>query len=384
MPIAMPRSLACWSIAAILVLATSISAQSDNRLEQIKRLNRVAAQKTESDIRDLAKEAASVIKTDPSMALEVLEAAQKTVKEDTVLSDAQRDSLNRLLNTYIRDAKAAGGKIEVREKDAAVRKEVARPRQDDEGSQRTREIAERLNRTRDSLRESRDLRNKQTRGLTAAERDVGSSAIPSGEDIKFPKNWPELVRTRSKGVPMTKAEKALMKALESTIDANFDNIRFEDVIKYLEDKAGITILMDKLALEQQAVTYETTVKFRARKVSMRTVLRRILADHGLTYYIKDEAIQVTTPDKAREVMSVRTYYIGDIVSLINFDLGPVLNQQQVLDNAKRIIDMIQTQIEPDSWSVNKGAGTIFFEPSKMVLVVKATAEVHYMLGGGMK
>ena len=113
-------------------------------------------------------------------------------------------------------------------------------------------------------------------------------------------------------------------------------------------------------------------------------IRRILADVGLTYYIKDEAIQVTSPDKAKEITSIRTYYLGDIVSRINFDLGPVLNQQQVLDNAKQIVDMIQTQVEPDSWAINNGPGRIFFDPTRMVLVVKATAEVHYMLGGGMK
>jgi hypothetical protein len=378
------RRLACISIATVLAFTTTVSAQSDNRLEQIKRLNRVAAQKAEADIRDLIKEAATLIKTDPSTALEVLESSIRTANEDTALSEAQRDSLKRLAKAHIRDAKAAGGKIDVKEKDTAVRKDAARTRPDDEGSQRTREIADRLNRTRESLRETKELRNNQSRGLSAAERDVGNSATPAGKDMEFPKNWPELVAKRSGGQQMTKAEKALMKALDSSIDANFDNIRFEDVIKYLEDKAGITILMDKLALEQQAVTYETTVKFRARKVSLRTVLRRVLADHGLTYYIKDEAIQVTTPDKAREVTSVRSYYIGDIVSRINFDLGPVLNQQQVVDNAKRIIDMIQSQVEPDSWQINKGNGTIFFEPTRMVLVVKATAEVHYMLGGGMK
>jgi hypothetical protein len=56
----------------------------------------------------------------------------------------------------------------------------------------------------------------------------------------------------------------------------------------------------------------------------------------------------------------------------------------VLDNAKRIIEMIQAQIEPESWSVNNGPGKIAFEPTRMVLVVKASAEVHYMLGGGSK
>ena len=53
-------------------------------------------------------------------------------------------------------------------------------------------------------------------------------------------------------------------------------------------------------------------------------------------------------------------------------------------HAQEIIDMIQAQVEPESWSANNGPGKIYFDPTRMVLVVKATAEVHYMLGGGGK
>ena len=378
-----PRRLACWSLTSILVLSAAVSAQSDNRLEQIRRLNRVAAQKAEADIRDAVKEAVSLIKPDPSTALEILEAALNTAEKDTALSDTQRDSLKKLVNGHIRDAKAAGGKSEAKEVDTARRTEV-KPRKVEEGNGPAEEARRAIERARSGIRESREVRGKQASGLAGVDRDISNSATPSAKDMEFPKNWKELVAKRGDGPQMTKAEKALMKALDTVIEANFDNQRFEDVIKYLEEKTGVTILLDKLALEQQAVTYETTVKFRARKVTMRTVLRRILGDVGLTYYIKDEAIQVTSPDKAKEITSLRTYYLGDIVTRINFDLGPVLNQQQVLDNAKRIIEMIQTQVEPESWSINNGPGKIYFDPLHMVLVVRATAEVHYMLGGGTK
>jgi hypothetical protein len=46
--------------------------------------------------------------------------------------------------------------------------------------------------------------------------------------------------------------------------------------------------------------------------------------------------------------------------------------------------MIQTNVEPESWKINGGPGTIVFDPARLMLVVKQTAEIHYMLGGGMK
>ena len=68
---------ASCAVLAVSLLTVPLLAQTpaSDRLEQIKRLNKVAAQKTEADIRDAVKEAAALIKTDPSAALEVLEAA---------------------------------------------------------------------------------------------------------------------------------------------------------------------------------------------------------------------------------------------------------------------------------------------------------------------
>jgi hypothetical protein len=386
MSTAFPRRLACLAVASSLVFSGVVAAQSDNRLDQIKRLNKVAAQKADADIRDAVKEAVALIKSDPSAALEILDAALYTAENDPALENSQRVALKKLIAARISDAKAAGGKSDAKETDTARRKEgqIASQRSDDEGARRVEDVRNRLDRMRGQVKERGTLRRDQDRALRGVGDDIAKSSLPAGQDMEFPKNWKELVKKRSAGVEMTKAEKQLMKALDTVIEANFDNARFEDVIKYLEEKAGVTILLDKLALEQQSVTYETTVRFKARKVTMRTVLRRILADVGLAYYIKDEAIQVTSVDRAKEMLTTRVYYIGDLVTRLRLDLGPILNQQQVLDNAKQIIDTIQTSIEPESWSINNGSSKIFFDPVRMALVVKATAEVHYMLGGGSK
>lgn len=372
------------ALTALILLGAPVLAQTpaNDRLEQIKRLNRVAAQKTEVDIRDAVKEAVALIKSDPSTALEVLEDALHTAETDPALDDAQRASLKKLIAGHIRDAKAKGGKSKSADKPEKKPAQPARG-QDDEASQRVRDIRERIDRNRDVLKQRREIRGEQRRGLDGVAKDAQESAVPTDQDVKFPKNWKELTEKRTRS-QMTAAEKKLMKALETPIEANFQDAKFEDVIKYLEDKTGISIQIDKRAMDQQSVTYETTVRYRARKVSMRTVLRRILGDVGLTYIIKDEAIQVTDPETAKNTLTTRVYYIGDLVSRLNLDLGPVLNQQQVMDNAKQIIDTIQSQVEPDSWSVKDGPGKIVFEPTRMVLIVKASAEVHFMLGGGTK
>ena len=169
-----PRRLARLSLASMLVVAMAVSAQSDNRLEQIRRLARVEAQKVEADIRDAIKDAVSLIKTDPSTALEILEAASNTAEKNTALGETQRESLKKLVSGHIRDAKAAGGKSEAKEPDPAPRKEP-KPRKDDERSRVTDQARDTIERRREGIRQSRDVRGKQ-----AAERQKANDVNGTG------------------------------------------------------------------------------------------------------------------------------------------------------------------------------------------------------------
>jgi len=48
----------------------------------------------------------------------------------------------------------------------------------------------------------------------------------------------------------------------------------------------------------------------------------------------------------------------------------------------KIIDMIQTSVDPDSWKVNGGLGTIHFNAPTMSLVITNSAEVQAAIGTG--
>jgi hypothetical protein len=55
----------------------------------------------------------------------------------------------------------------------------------------------------------------------------------------------------------------------------------------------------------------------------------------------------------------------------------------IRDNAAQLIELIQKTIEPESWDVNGGNGAIFFYQPLNALVVRATSEVHFEIGGAM-
>ena len=61
------------------------------------------------------------------------------------------------------------------------------------------------------------------------------------------------------------------------------------------------------------------------------------------------------------------------------------NKVQMAQQANQLILMIMNTIEPASWQGvgERGYGTISYNPATMTLIVRQTAEMHYMLGGGL-
>ena len=118
--------------------------------------------------------------------------------------------------------------------------------------------------------------------------------------------------------------------------------------------------------DEAGVKYDTPVTLKLKAVTVRTVLKMVLRDLGLTYVIKDEMIQVTTPDKAKDMMIIKVYSIADLVR----------NRFE----AAMLIDLIQTTIEPQSWRANGGTATLMYNPVTLSLVNKHTAAFHAALG----
>ena len=60
---------------------------------------------------------------------------------------------------------------------------------------------------------------------------------------------------------------------------------------------------------------------RAKKVTLRTVLKKVFGDLGLTYIIKDATIEVMTPERAKNFTvteRVKTEFRGEFFNVFNF------------------------------------------------------------------
>src|SRR6185437_8984745 len=207
------------------------------------------------------------------------------------------------------------------------------------------------------------------------------SAIPAASEYELPADWLERTKKRSPESKLTAQEKALLESLKKPVNVDYNMETIQSVLDHLSKQMGQDILTDKRSLEEANVTYDSPITLRFNKpISARTALKRVLADVGLTYVIRKEHIEVTTIARAREMLTTRTYYIGDLLGIANPRNPAIANQFQAIQAIGMILSQIQG-IDPDSWEGHGGAGRITFDPIRMMLVVKQSAEMHYMLNG---
>ena len=55
--------------------------------------------------------------------------------------------------------------------------------------------------------------------------------------------------------------------------------------------------------------------------------------------------------------------------------------QGVRDYGPALVNLIKTTISPDFWDTNGGPGVIVYYPPLRLLVIRATSQIHYQIGG---
>jgi len=231
-----------------------------------------------------------------------------------------------------------------------------------------------------SVADTRGDRGRFNDGFSRVMRDVDKSATPVSGNVEFPKNWPELSKRRSSEQKITEKEQAILKALNTTIEVNFDKDELENVLDFLRKKTGVTISIDQRAMAEADVTYKTPITLKLRG-TIRSVLKRMLADLNMAYIVKEEAIQITSQERAKRETTRKTYYLGDLAGAVNLRMGPILSKLLMIQTVNQLINTITQTVDPQSWKVNNpdAVGTIAFDPITMSLIVVQTAEIHYSL-----
>ena len=376
--------IAVTALAGLLFLGTA-GAQSPDPLKDAEARREIAAQQAERDVRDARDEAYQTARSQPSKALERVRGLLTRVDADPNFTDAQRDALTALLKRDLANIQRMADEARNSDPSSGFRPVTHDPRADDARGV-AKDAGDRIASAKQFFNEQHELRERKALAFNSQWMDVEKSSIMPTGDINFPKNWAELSKRRLKNNLLTDAERAILKSLAAPITVDLTDQRFGGVIDWFQKATGLTFVLDKSALSDLNVNSEsTTVTLHLEKVSTRTALKKMLADLGLTYVIKEETIFVTTPEKAKDMMTVRTYYVGDLVPHYDVPFNNIVTQLQAAQAVAQLVNMITNNIDKDSWEVNgkDGGGTIVFDPVTMSLIVKQSAELHMKMKQGL-
>jgi hypothetical protein len=376
--------LAAFSVAAGLTFAST--SRAGDPLDRFKAKQAIEAQKTLREVRGLIADARRLESKDPSQARTLLRQARGQLADALGVSERERAQLSQQIRNALRSVEAA-----IRESDNQAKVEAYREAQRAAAREKSRELeaqkrlgspigrADGMIKTAKSYLGSYDrLRQQRESGILAATLDIYESASRMQEE-RITKRF---IASKGRDMPkLTEAEKHLLKMLNSTMTPSWDKQPLKDVIELIQDKAKISIFIDENSLKEANVEYDDPVTFKGPKTTVRVILKKILADKGLTFIIKDAAVQVMTPEKAKQFMVTRTYPVADLLPLANPQMGPFFNRAQMIQAVNDLITMIVSTVEPGSWQVNGGTGTISFLPTAQALIIRQTAEFHYQMGG---
>jgi hypothetical protein len=389
-------------------------------LDEARRRDQVAEQKAESDFRAALVEMNKLENANPARAADRLKKMLGILEDDTVLPAAKREAWKRVLKDRIRVCEAQADHKGKDDADKVVRdvkhedRRVLDEKKERDDEAKKKDFKDAANLMKDgrfdearkitdkypdspaaaatrymssiaSAKNANEARKREKEGrILGAFDEVEKSAMPMIGEIEFPspEKWKEITKARTKS-QATEKEKAILKALDSPVTIMFEGSTFEAAIDYLQTLSGVTIIVDKATLDRAGINYDTPVNVKKMRVSLRTALRKVLSEYGLTYIVEKETIHVLTNDDAKNKMTVRTYYLGDIAGATDFTFGAAFSRLQMAQNVASLIQTIVGTVEPDSWQVNnpEAKGTIMFDPVHLTLIIKQSAEVHYMLGG---
>ncbi|MCI0739135.1 MAG: STN domain-containing protein [Gemmataceae bacterium] len=367
----------------LVVLIVPAASFADDLKDIVERDN-IAVQKLKTDVNFALSQAKAFEKSDPERAKSLLEKALSQVNNSRELSDDDRTLLRRRVQTRIQEVSQI---VRVRQlADEEETKRLADKTKRDKppaGPTLTETANKTIGNAAQNLAAAQRLRDVQRQRYTGIMGQLQESAMQIEGGVEYPKYWKQLTENRAKivGNRLNDKEIALLKALNSVMTIDFNKAKLREVFDYISEKTGQPIVVEEGSLKEAGVDYDEEVSLRLNKVTVRTILRKILNDRQLTYVLREGVITVVTHQRAREMMVVRTYPIEDLVGPISNVWGPFVNRAIMLQNVAQLVQNIQGTVQPGLWAANGGGAITFHEPS-MALVIRAPAEFHYMFGSG--
>lgn len=159
------------------------------------------------------------------------------------------------------------------------------------------------------------------------------------------------------------AHRRLENALNSETTFDYLDQPLKDVIEDISFSHNIPIVIDTKALEDYGIDTGTPITRALKGISLRSALRLMLGSLELTYVIRDEVLQITTPEAAITALSTRFYDVSELL--------PPSGDGSVL------VELIKTLVAPDTWCGSEHIGAIIYVEHLESLAIRQTDDVFH-------
>ena len=154
-------------------------------------------------------------------------------------------------------------------------------------------------------------------------------------------------------------DEVLPAALTKNATHDFSDSSLRELVAWLQDEQKLVVLVDKKSLADLGITTAEPVSDRLQDAPIYLLLNR-LRSLGLGWYYQDDILYITSLEAASARLTTLPYNVGDLLDE-DFDLD-------------RIIDVISSTIEPDSWEDVGGPSAL--NSLGDVLFVRQNDRVH--------
>lgn len=160
----------------------------------------------------------------------------------------------------------------------------------------------------------------------------------------------------------TEREKEVERALEKNISLHFEKTKLEEIFRHITGVAKINVVLDNMGLEEEGLTSDTPVTIDVEDITLESALGVLLKPLNLDYKIEDEVLKITSRMRKQGPLQTRTYPIAELLKEKN--------------DSDTLIDILETQIDPNSWAKYGGPASLHPYTSTRSLVVRQTKENH--------
>jgi hypothetical protein len=187
--------------------------------------------------------------------------------------------------------------------------------------------------------------------------------------------------------PAGTAEDRIEAALTQQVSFDFSEEPLKDAIDSIRHKTGLPIVMATKKLEEAAINLETPVTVSLHNLTLEAFLRNFLREIDLTFFVRDEVLQITTPEDAGSQLITRIYPVLDLVARRTsvHDSNSAVTSRTAGGRGETadydsLIDCITTTVDPDTWDDVGGPGSIAQFDNAGVLIISQTWDVHPKIG----